>query len=300
MVRRRTTADSDQCASVTKRARYPSARSAGSVYKPILIVLIAALCAVTFIKFAEDARGPAPASSPTRAIPTPISTSRPATANPRPSVPVEPTTAANESARLAVESNPPTLDDSPAALAGAIRAGSLSEVINALHEASDDAISGPFNGMTPLMLAAQYGREEIMALLIERGADPNRRGGGERTALQYATEKNRIAIAKRLLDAGADINGYDSTRLTPVTMAADRRYTDLALLFIGRGADVNVQHTQGWTPLIDAARNGDLRLVKALLDAGADLSLRHPSGGTALDHAKRYKHQAIARLLETR
>ncbi len=153
------------------------------------------------------------------------------------------------------------------------------------------------NGMTPIMLAASKGNVEMIDLLYTQGADPNKRGSMQRTALQYATEKNHYEAAKRLLSYGADIDAYDNGRLTPVTMAANRGHTELALLFVEKGADLNIQHSQGWTALIDATIRNDERLVRALLAAGADKTIKMENGMNALDYAIQYKHKQIAQLL---
>ncbi|NOG61753.1 MAG: ankyrin repeat domain-containing protein [Proteobacteria bacterium] len=158
-------------------------------------------------------------------------------------------------------------------------------------------INDVVNGMTPIMLAASYGNVEIIDLLFTQGADPNKRGSMERTALQYAAEKNHIEVAKRLLAYGADIDAYDNGRLTPLIMAASRGYTELGLLFVEKGADVNIQHVDGWTALIDATAHGDVKFVKALLKAGADKELSAKNGKKALDYAKEYGFENMVKIL---
>lgn len=49
------------------------------------------------------------------------------------------------------------------------------------------SINEVINGMTPMYVK---GDVEIIELLFTQGADPNKRGSMERTALQYAAEKN--------------------------------------------------------------------------------------------------------------
>jgi ankyrin repeat protein len=181
----------------------------------------------------------------------------------------------------------------------AVSRSDINQVQQYLNELAPGEINTVIGGMTPVMKAASVGKPELVELLIKHGADPNKRGSHQRTALQYAAEKNRLAVAKVLLKHGADINGTDNTRLSPLTMAADRGYHDLAMYLIDKGADVNIQHTQGWTALIDAARNGDLLLVKRLVEAGADLRLLDKQGRSALDFARNNNHQSVeAYLLE--
>ena len=151
-----------------------------------------------------------------------------------------------------------------------------------------ETINEVVNGMTPIMLAASKGNVEIIDLLFTQGADPNKRGSMQRTALQYAAEKNHIEAAKRLLAYGADIDAYDNGRLTPLVMAASRGYTELSLFFIEKGADVDIQHVDGWTALIDATAHNDVKVVKALLKAGANKDLQAKNGLKAIDYARQY------------
>lgn len=159
------------------------------------------------------------------------------------------------------------------------------------------AINDVVNGMTPIMLAASRGNVEIIDLLFTQGADPNKRGSMQRTALQYAAEKNRFEAAERLLAYGADIDAYDNGRLTPLIMAASRGYTELGLLFIEKGADVDIQHIEGWTALIDATAHNDVKLVKALLQAGANKDLSANNGLKAIDYARQYGFKNLEKIL---
>lgn len=171
--------------------------------------------------------------------------------------------------------------------------GDINTVREYITQLSPGEINSVIGGMTPVMKASSVGNADLVRLLIEHGADPNKRGSHQRTALQYAAEKNRLAAAKVLVNFGADLNGTDTARLSPLTMAADRGYRDFALFLIDKGADVNIQHVQGWTALIDAARTGDLLLVKRLVEAGADINLRLKNGGNALDIARKNNHNDV-------
>jgi ankyrin repeat protein len=151
-------------------------------------------------------------------------------------------------------------------------------------------------GMTPIMRAAGDGREDLIAALLAIGADPNIRGGEERTALQYATHANDIASVRALLRAGAKIDAVDDEQLSPLVMAANRNYTGIALLLIKEGADVNSVQVAGWTALLDAARHGNSAVVNSLLNAGADPDAV-VNGSTAARLARQGGHNELARPL---
>jgi ankyrin repeat protein len=59
------------------------------------------------------------------------------------------------------------------------------------------------NGTTPLMMAARYGSEESVDLLLRRGADPKLRNQLKLSAADFAKLAAREGLAKRLAEAAA-------------------------------------------------------------------------------------------------
>lgn len=58
------------------------------------------------------------------------------------------------------------------------------------------------NGSTPLMMAARYGSEESVRLLLERGADPTLRNERDLGAAEFARLAGREKLAERLQRPG--------------------------------------------------------------------------------------------------
>lgn len=59
-------------------------------------------------------------------------------------------------------------------------------------------------GQTALMLAAEYGREEVASLLLERGADRDITAKFGLSAIMLATINRHEGIVRQLADAGAN------------------------------------------------------------------------------------------------
>jgi ankyrin repeat protein len=75
------------------------------------------------------------------------------------------------------------------------------------------------DGSTPLHCATWKGQQEVVALLLEQGADVNAHNSNEHwgtTPLHAAAHANQAAIAQLLIDHGADLNAKDSEGRTPM------------------------------------------------------------------------------------
>jgi len=74
------------------------------------------------------------------------------------------------------------------------------------------------SGRTLLMLAARAGKRDLVAWLLERGADPNAGNINGTTALMYAKTQTFASgntdVMDLLIENGADINQTDSKGLT--------------------------------------------------------------------------------------
>ncbi len=119
------------------------------------------------------------------------------------------------------------------------------------------------------------GDPEVVALLLEYGADPTGTNTGGVTLLHIVAN---VEIARLLVDAGADVNAADNpadwTPLHAVVGSGDR---ELIELYLDSGADIEAQDSNGQTPLKTAilAQNLNLDIVALLLDRGADPFAEH-------------------------
>ena len=62
------------------------------------------------------------------------------------------------------------------------------------------------DGYTPLQTAARHGRDNVVALLIKKGADVNAADDYGYTPLHLAAEGGHIGVVKRLVRAGAKVD----------------------------------------------------------------------------------------------
>ena len=140
------------------------------------------------------------------------------------------------------------------------------------------------NGWTPLNSAAVKGRNQIVKLLIEKGADLN-----AGTPLISAATDGHMEVIELLIANGADVNAKANDQLggTALHMTANLGHKKVVELLVAAGADVNAKMLHGMTPLHFAANNKGI--AKFLIDKGADVNAKlndgPHNGSTPLDFA---------------
>lgn len=129
-----------------------------------------------------------------------------------------------------------------------------------------------WQGRTPLVIAAQFGRLGIAKLLLDHGANVNAQAAADANhvfPLEVAARRGYYAIAKLLLDKGANINMVDGWGRTALHEAAYYGYESIVRLLLARGADRNVADMHGMTPLGFAQMEGHAGVVRLLTEESA-------------------------------
>ena len=109
-------------------------------------------------------------------------------------------------------------------------------------------------GRTPLHWAADQGRDEVAALLIEYKADISARSTTGRSPLQDALWRNHPSFAQLLIEHGADVHNKDDEDMTALHEASQKGMLPIVKLMVERGADIDA--LTKWRPEIDGRRTG--------------------------------------------
>jgi ankyrin repeat protein len=189
-----------------------------------------------------------------------------------------------------------------------------------LIEAGADPNSADPAGETMLMTASKIGVIDAVRLLLDRGAVVDGRDEAfQQTALMFAIRENRNDVVSLLVSKGAQVNiktrvgatpnwvlpnsvpgfghGVGIVRgglpargsrapipggLSPLQYAARDGRLEAAKILLDNGADINLVEANGITPLITAIVNNRVEMARLLIDRGADIKAADWYGRTPL------------------
>jgi uncharacterized protein len=138
-------------------------------------------------------------------------------------------------------------------------------------------------GVPALLVALQSGSFKTAILLAQ---EPQTRvevsNPSNESALMMAAINNQLEVATVLIERGAEVNrkGW-----TPLHYAATRGHIAMMRLLLENSAYIDAESPNGTTPLMMAAYYAPPLAVKLLLEEGADPTLRNQAKATALDMA---------------
>ena len=131
---------------------------------------------------------------------------------------------------------------------------------------------------------------EVIQILLEAGADLEKRNGVDWTPLMTASRQNpNVEVIRTLMRAGANRDAYSRTPFgwwmghSAVTMSLYNSNPEIVQLFLDAGDDVNEPSGFSEHSLLHlAAQSGTVEVVATLLAAGANLEATNADGDTPL------------------
>lgn len=150
-----------------------------------------------------------------------------------------------------------------------------------IHRGADPSVCTSEREQTVLMLAAAGGFSDIVGILLERGADPEKRDSDGRTALMYAATSGNHGVVKMLVDAGADVRAADRQGLdafhwtSPLSPETASFLLERSSLSPGKASRA----------LLKAASDGHVEAMRALLAGKARIQPAEEGGESALEKA---------------
>lgn len=156
----------------------------------------------------------------------------------------------------------------------------LSEGADAVEAETDtDAIG-------ELIAAVRLGWRQQVQLQLDRGRSIDQMAGYNLYALMLAALRGHAEIVAQLLDHGADTARTNSIGRAVFTMAVQEGRLELLPPLLAAGADLHACTLRGEDALMFAAHAGHIEIIRFLLKHGADPGRRNRIGQSASDFAR--------------
>lgn len=130
----------------------------------------------------------------------------------------------------------------------------------------------PFEGITPLMIAAIRGKSEVIKLLSnnkEINLDETNHLG--ETALMLCTVSRELLCVQNLIERGANFNLIDRKGYNVLIHAAIRNCVDIVEYLVNQGMDMEVKDNAGLTALQHSQERKYYETLDKLLELGANI-----------------------------
>jgi ankyrin repeat protein len=166
-------------------------------------------------------------------------------------------------------------------LLDAIREGNLEQCQQLIRDGADVRTVWHVGemGQTAIYDAVHYGREGIVKMLLDAGADLHyRAGGGDgRSLLHAAAVSGHASICSELVGRGLRIDVVESSCLAALHFAAANGHEEVCRVLLALGARTDSLDSDNWSALRYAAEKGSVGICQLLTQAGASPSQKGPS-----------------------
>lgn len=189
------------------------------------------------------------------------------------------------------------MDEPPSPLYAASRTGLAHAILPLLmnHSLGIDTQWGEQG--SALYAASLEGHDEIVKILLAKGADLNAQGGRLGNALQAAINEGHETIIELFLAKGANVNVQGGIFGNALQAASFRGYEGIIKMLLTKGAEINAQGGDDGSALQAAAVGGHEQIVEMLLTKGANVNAQGGRHGSALQGASYGGFENIAEML---
>ena len=140
-------------------------------------------------------------------------------------------------------------------------------------------------GQLPMFVATRDGKNEIVRLLIARGANPNDPvDDSGRTALIHAASNGYLDIVRTLIDSGASMDAVDNFGLSALWICAHSLANEW----------VNKPDLAAWRSAQNQSPTGRVAIIEQLISRGANINLSPKAADSA---ARLIRDTKIPRLI---
>lgn len=149
-----------------------------------------------------------------------------------------------------------------------------------------------------LSKAVQLGKDHEVAILLKKGADPNKADRRGNIPLNWACQEGYLKIVKRLIKGGAKVDDHGRNGFFPLIIATGEGRKQIVRHLLRVGAQVDHKcKPDGCTALNRAAAWNRISIAQDLVKAGAHVNSRDNHGRTPLFFAVLYGHHGMVKFL---
>ncbi|CAH2063245.1 unnamed protein product, partial [Iphiclides podalirius] len=188
-------------------------------------------------------------------------------------------------------------------LQDAILNGNLKDVEDIILYDLNNAVNLKLDsGWTPLMHACFHAQDEIVRMLLDKGADPNLHADSMTSVMaacsnSSASDYTIYNIVSHLIEKGCLLNIGDKLGQTPLMRAISNGRIGVVKLLLDKDVNIEMRDQQGWTALFWAVHHNQPEIVELLIERGARLAEVDRSGRTLPEIAQVHDFQAIVDIL---
>ncbi|MFH1197299.1 MAG: ankyrin repeat domain-containing protein, partial [bacterium] len=180
-----------------------------------------------------------------------------------------------------------------------IESGKLETIKILLENGADINKRGMWN-WTPLQIAAEFAPEEIVNHLLDKGADIPIEPGQDSYQVLFASCKRGLTnLFNKLIEKGFDlqVNRYTNGLIHSASAGGSEKIVETLLT---KGFKVMTGDGYGWSPLHSAAEKGKIKVVELLINKGADINDRNASGRTPYNLADYFGNKEVCDYLKAK
>ncbi|MCP4220873.1 MAG: hypothetical protein GY765_39965 [bacterium] len=174
------------------------------------------------------------------------------------------------------------------------------DIVAYLLEKGADASVKTERGLNMVQHAVWRGSPQLLDLLVKKGVPTDVKTEDGSTPLLTAARAGKLDMVTYLAGKGGDIQAASKNGFTPLLYAAQKGADDIAAFLLEKGAKTTaVLKSTGRNALHQAALCGYGSIVKRLLEKGANVNSKDLEGNTPLYYAARYGHKNVAGILKS-
>ncbi|OUM65339.1 hypothetical protein PIROE2DRAFT_24029, partial [Piromyces sp. E2] len=162
--------------------------------------------------------------------------------------------------------------------------GAFEHMVNYLLVHKIDITVRDVNLISTVDYAVVNNRVSDAKYFLNNGANPNCQFN-ELDLLKYAILKNWLNMVRLLINSGADIERKDKHSNTPLSCAVRAGSIDILKELVQAGVNLKVRDENGYTPLIFAVKRKSIVIINYLISQGVEINEKDNEGYTPLMHA---------------